>query len=105
MTRKKKHRNAAKRKTEEGEKREGGVPQADDKFLFQMSCRPNGSKLNKPTDFFTKFFAVCAEDSDKKISFENVQFLKDDVFLFQSSKKHRRGLFPLQFLNFVHFYG
>eukprot|EP00795_Rhopilema_esculentum_P000280 gene280-9930_t len=106
MTRKKKHRHAAQQKTE-GKKRadspmseqcsdDGGVPQADDTFVFQMSCRPNGSKLNKPTDFFTMFFAVCAKDSDKKISFEKMQFLKDDIFLFQSSKKHRRAVQELQ---------
>lgn len=60
---------------------------------FQVSLKPHGSKIKKPTNFFQGALAeiVKRESICDKLAVKNVTFLKDDMFLVETTEENAQG--------------
>lgn len=75
-----------------GEGDDEKVIQTDEILYFQVSCKPYGSKLRKPTKFFIQAFAKMTNSDSKEFTVFNVSYLKDDEFVISTSAKHFDGM-------------
>ena len=55
---------------------------------MQVLCTPNGSKLNKPVDFFNSAFASISKPYGTTLDVKSVASVKDDIFLIRTSMKY-----------------
>ena len=60
---------------------------------FQVSLKPHGSKIKKPTNFFQGALAevVKRERICDKFAVKNVTFLKDDMFMVETKGENGQG--------------
>ena len=69
--------------------------EAEKTFSFQISCKPYGSKLKKPTKYFEEALAKIATPICNEFRLKNVTYLKDNIFLVESSIKYLEGMSPI----------
>ena len=68
---------------------------------FQVSLKPHGSKIKKPTNFFQGALAeiVKRERICDKFAVKNVTFLKDDMFIVETKGENCQGRPVIVFRN------